>query len=286
MVIESLINPLKAEKKPWEMFFLGLVYNSIAILISLKIFRDYSSLVMVFLTVMACTPIMYATIRMEEKKDLEYDDEKRILKEHGKALTFFMMLFFGITVSCTLWYLLLPADTSTLLFSVQSHTITSINARVVEPLTGNFGATSNLVKIFINNLWVLIFCIAFAFVYGVGAIFVLTWNASVIGVAIGNFIRSKIAALAASAGAVGVGNYMSISVLGVFRYATHGFWEILAYFIGGLAGGIISVAIIRHDFGTKKFEKIILDSADLIIISIVMLFVAALIEVFITPALF
>lgn len=74
--------------------------------------------------------------------------------------------------------------------------------------------------------------------------------------------------------------------IGLLRYSLHGVPEILAYFIGGLAGGIISIAVIRHDFGTKKFERILLDSSDLLITAVVVLLIAAIIEVFITPALF
>ena len=66
----------------------------------------------------------------------------------------------------------------------------------------------------------------------------------------------------------------------------HGIPEIAAYFVAGLAGGIISVAVIRHDFGTKRFKHILFDSLDLIVISIFILLVAAAIEVFITPRLF
>jgi uncharacterized membrane protein SpoIIM required for sporulation len=62
--------------------------------------------------------------------------------------------------------------------------------------------------------------------------------------------------------------------------------EVLAYFIAGLAGGIISIAIIRHDFGTKKFENILFDAANLLIISFGILFAAGLVETFITPLLF
>ena len=46
------------------------------------------------------------------------------------------------------------------------------------------------------------------------------------------------------------------------------------------------MAIIRHDFGTANFEKVLLDASDLILISIFVLFVAALLEVFVTPAFF
>jgi len=63
----------------------------------------------------------------------------------------------------------------------------------------------------------------------------------------------------------------------------HGFFEIAAYFIAGLAGGIISIALIKHNL---KERRVLVDSLDLILISLAMLLVAALIEVFITPILF
>ena len=76
MVLESLINPRKAEGKPWETFFIGIIYSSVAIFLSLWIFKDYASLVMVFLTVTASVPLMYNIILFEEEKDKEIQDEK------------------------------------------------------------------------------------------------------------------------------------------------------------------------------------------------------------------
>ena len=89
MVLESLVNPIKAERQPYEMFFIGLLYASIAIFLSIWIFKEYSSLVMVFLTVFAAVPLMYNTLKLEEKKDIEISGERKLLREHGKALKFF-----------------------------------------------------------------------------------------------------------------------------------------------------------------------------------------------------
>jgi len=133
---------------------------------------------------------------------------------------------------------------------------------------------------------VLIFCILFSFLYGAGAIFILTWNASVIATAIGNFIRTNLAYYASKTGIVKYGFYLQITSLSLLRYLTHGIPEILAYFVGGLAGGIISVAVINERFGTKRFEKIVLDSSDLILLAVLLLIIAALIEVYVTPLLF
>jgi uncharacterized membrane protein SpoIIM required for sporulation len=60
----------------------------------------------------------------------------------------------------------------------------------------------------------------------------------------------------------------------------------LAFFTAGLAGGIISVAVIRHHILTKKAHNIILDSWLLILLSVGLLFFAALVEVYVTPLFF
>lgn len=276
MVVESLVNPFKAERNPWEMFFVGMFYSSLAIVLSLWIFKPHASLVMVFLTVIACVPIMYGTMKLEEKKDMEISNEKILIKEHGKALSFFVFLFLGITISFTLWYVLLPVELTQIVFSIQTKTITDINAQITGQGINQLTLFS---KIFLNNLKVLIFCLIFAFIYGFGAIFILTWNASVIGAAIGNFVRSNLTT-------TGFLHYFEITSLGILRYMVHGIPEILAYFIAGLSASIISIAIIRHDYKSEKFRHVLLDSTDLLMISLVVLLIAALLETFVTPILF
>ena len=56
--------------------------------------------------------------------------------------------------------------------------------------------------------------------------------------------------------------------------------------MAGLAGSIISIAISRHDFGSGKFKKVVIDSLDLVFLAVFVLFVAALLEVFVTPVFF
>jgi uncharacterized membrane protein SpoIIM required for sporulation len=283
MVLESLINPLKAEKTPWEMFFLGFVYCSVAILLSLWIFKEQASMIMVFFTVMACLPIVYNTMKLEESKDLEISEERVLLKEHNKAIVFLMFLFFGITLSFVAWYVFLPSETLNFVFDKQTATIQSFNNQV----SGNaYQQFSTFSRIFLNNIKVLTFAVLFAFIYGAGAIFILTWNASVIGTAIGNFIRSNISQYAGLLGFEKFSSYFSVVSIGLLRYILHGIPEILAYFYGGLAGGIISVAIVNKHYKHKKFSHILFDISELLIISIAFLLAAAFIEVYITPMLF
>ena len=285
MVLELLINPKAAERTPWEMFFLGLVYTSVAILLSMWIFEENIGLVMVFLTVLACTYLIQKTIKLEESKDEKMNEgEVKLLKEHAKALSLFMFLFMGFTVAFSLWYIFTPVQLTNKIFSIQIATIESINSPTV---TANAFMTSSLfTKILFNNLKVLFFSFIFAFFYGAGAVFILAWNAAVVGTAIGSFVRNGLANFASNVGLVGVANYLSTYSLGLLRYLTHGWLEILAYFMAALAGGIISIAIIKHDFGSVQFRRTMIDSLDLAVISVIILVVAAAVEVYVTPLLF
>ena len=273
MVLESLIFPKKAERKPGELFFLGALYVSVGILLSLWIFKSEASMVMVLLTVIACIPLLYRTLKREEKKDTFIYEERNLLREHGKALKFLMFLFFGFIVAYSLWLVVLPEDSASNLFRVQIATINQINSKII----GNTINSNVILQIFFNNLKVLFFSILFAFFYGAGAIFILTWNASVIGAAIGDFAKNKLAE---------VSTYFISIPIAIGRYMTHGIFEILAYFVGGLAGGIISVAIINHDINSDKFRIIMRDSLDLIMLSIILLVISTLVEVFVTPLIF
>ncbi len=284
MVLELLINPLKAEKKPWELFFVGAFYSSIAILLSLYIFRQYVGIVMIFITTLACTYLLQGIFRVEEKRDsTTVRSELSLLKEHGAALSSFMFLFLGFTVAFSVWYAVLPAGLSHQIFGVQEQTIQCINSAANGCVSGTQTA---FLKIFMNNIRVLAFTLIFALFYGAGAVFILAWNAAVVGTAIGIFVRNELGAIAGNIGLASMAAYFSTYSIGLMKYMTHGAFEILAYFMAALAGGIISIAVIKHDFRSRQFRKVALDSVDLIALSVGMLFLAAIIEVFVTPLLF
>ncbi|HYD03095.1 MAG TPA: stage II sporulation protein M [Alphaproteobacteria bacterium] len=298
MVLENIISPENAENRPGLMMILGAIYASLAMFLSYYIFQAYSSIFMIFLTTLAAAPTVYKIMKTEEEKDLTDMEERVLLKEHAKALKAFMWLFIGATLAFAFWFVVLPEGMSNTLFHSQTSTISSINARVTESIafdevtdasgeiTGHVSNPAAIFsKIFFNNVKVLLFCILFSFIYGAGAIFILIWNASIVGAAIGAFVSGSIDALTQTACGPNAGTTFCAVTSGIMRYAIHGLPEILAYFIAALAGGIISIAVINHEFTSRKFEHIMLDSADLIMLAIGILFFAALIEVFITPSL-
>lgn len=282
-MFEMLINPRKAERRPWELFFVGLFYAALSILFVEGVFaRDpvlskYAGVLLVTFTVMFSMPFVYYTIKLEEGKITPRRGTLALLREHKKAIIVFLWLFLGFVVAYAIGYMVFSSEHS---FRAQIETYCVINRpTAVDSCVAQYGfqqgagvtgaatSTERLYLIFTNNIYVLIFTLIFSLVFGAGVMFILAWNASVIAAAIGIFTKSATSCLHA----------------GLIRYLIHGIPEIGSYFIVALAGGMVSIAVIKHEAGTAKFWDVLQDSLNLIILAIVVLFAAALMEVYLTP---
>jgi uncharacterized membrane protein SpoIIM required for sporulation len=256
MVLDWLVDLHKAEDKPWKMIILGFVYSSIAAGLAYLIFPREAGAVMLVLTIAAFMPLMLNLMKIEELKE---ETSRFLIKEHWPALRLFVFLFLGMVLAYVTLFIALPTNITNSLFGMQIDTITS---RGVE--MGAVLSLDNLGGILLNNFKVLIVGLLLALVFGAGAIFILDWNATILGVLIGGALKHNFG-------------------IGFAQYLIHGVPEIFAYFVAGLAGGIISVAIARHKIGTKQFNNVLKDSAGLIVLSVVILIIAALLEVFVSP---
>ena len=284
-MLETLINPSEAEKGPWKMFFIGLLYGSLALILVHFFFAQdylakYSGLIVVTFCVMFTLPFMYYLIRQEEKSDEQVETLLGIWKVHSDAVFALMWLFLGFVIAFAIWNIIL-ADPN--LLNAQIGTYCSINSpgqvdSCIQKysITGNSIATGDatsgirFLSILQNNIYVMIFTLIFSFIFGAGAIFVLAWNASVISAAISIFTKYQINQIP----------------LGFARYMIHGIPEIGAYFITALAGGIFGVSAIRNGIKSKTFFRVVENSIILLFISIAILIFAAIIEVYVTPTLF
>jgi len=286
-MLESLINPRRLEKGEWKMFFIGLVYASLSLLLVKLFFErdvvlsEYSGIMVVTFCVMFSLPFMYYLIKSEEEQDEHIEGFFSVWRAHSDAIYAFIWLFFGFVVAFAFWNIVL-GDSN--LFNAQVETYCMINSpgdieKCVElysftgkaiAIHGSSAASGRLLSIIENNIYVMIFTLIFSLIFGAGAIFVLAWNASVISAAIGIFTRYNLADIP----------------LGLLRYLVHGFPEITAYFIAALAGGIFGTGIMRHGIKNKLFLRVLENVIILLFISILILILAAFIEVYLTPLLF
>jgi uncharacterized membrane protein SpoIIM required for sporulation len=282
-MLETLINPAQAEKGPWKMFFVGLLYGSLSLLLvhwffSSDYLANFSGMIVVTFCVMFSLPFMYYLIKQEEKQDEEVETFFGIWRAHSDAIFALMWLFLGFVIAFSFWNIVLQDSN---LFNAQVGTYCTINSpgqveKCIEEysvdsiITGDAISNSRFLSILQNNVYVMIFTLVFSFLFGAGAIFVLAWNASVISAAVGIFSKYEITKIP----------------LALSRYMIHGLPEIAAYFITALAGGMFGAGVIRNGLKSKTFAKVVGNIFIMLFIAIIILVIAAIIEVWITPVLF
>jgi len=189
---------------------------------------------------------------IEEEYIKKHYHESRFFERHVKDFVIFLYFFAGITLAFAFWYLILSGDT----FIIQ---VAKINQ--MRGLAGAVtGIHPNFSIILSNNLNVMFFSFMFSFILGAGAVFIIVWNASILGVAIGK-------------DAAGILDIPAISSL----YILHGVPEIAGYIAAALAGGLISAAIIRRH-GSNVLSKVLYDALLIIMFAVFSIVCGALIE--------
>ena len=270
MVLEEVVNPVKVTGKPWEMFFVGGLYALVGGLLGYSVFRSHVSLVMVSFTAIASVPFFHSAIMKEEEK-ANYN--LPLIKKHGKIIQVFTYLFLGFVVTFLGMFMFFPGNPTLELFSAQVGIINEIRGAPTGSFTSSLGSFSLIMA---NNFKVLFFCVIFSFFYGAGAIFILSWNASVMGAAIGATMRE---------GLSNSGSYIGVVSTSIMRYFAHGIPEMIAFLIAGLAGGIVSVALVQGGLKGKEIADAGKDALNLFGFASLLLVLAALIEVFVSPSL-
>ncbi len=286
-MLELIFNPKNRERGSWKMFFVGLLYASLSLLLVHWFFSSdptlagASGMIVITFCIMFSLPYMYYLIKQEESIDEQTEGFFHVWRRHKDAIFAFMWLFLGFLVAFSFWNLVLQ-NPNLLNFQVQTY------CRINDPtnikdciekysVTGkaviNTQSTANVsrfLSILENNVYVMIFTLIFSLIFGAGAIFVLAWNASVIAAAIGIFAQNKIAGIP----------------LGLARYMIHGLPEIAAYFMTALAGGMFGVGFLRHGIKDIRFVRVLENAVLLLFLAILILIFAAVIEVYVTPIIF
>lgn len=274
MVLEQLVDLAMLEKRTWELGFFGFFWTIFSGALSLFLFPEFSSMLTVTFIVILTLPFVYKVISEEEHHYDEGWGEKSLLRAHAHTFSCFLWLFLGILVGYLAWFTLAPQGVVDTLFQAQTSTISAINGP-----TGAIISQDIFWRIFWHNSRIMLVSILLAFFLGAGPIFILAWNASVIAAALGNLLINEVQMVIASGGDLGWIEAMGAFLFPFYRYLLHGIPEILAYIIAGLAGGIISVSVIRHHFKKEHLYRSMADASTLLTLSVLLLLVAAFIEV-------
>lgn len=265
-MIESFLSIEDIHKRPYIMFVWAFAIGTAAVLISNAIGYqiqgaaavNLSGMFTVLFIVFPAAYIITAMVNSEESVEEEAVErhlKKNFWQMHRKYIVAMLFFFFGLSAAFALWTMVMPAD----FFQVQMLKINQIQGK----FTGEASAIAlNFNRVFSNNLQVMFFAFLFSFIFGAGAIFVIVWNASILGVYIGQISESA----------------WQIPMVSL-RFLPHGIPEIAAYLISGLAGGLISAAVLRGHH-TRVIERVGLDSLKLMAVAIALVALAAFVEVY------
>ncbi len=255
MVLERLIKLNTALKSPFSMFVVGSLVSITCLLVSFIVFSDSVGMFTTILITMAMTPFM-VNLLYKEEEDTEQDimKNRHFLERHYDVISVYSSFFLGVVFAMSIIFIMLPGPIVEDIFSDQINEINIIR--------GNFISAGMFERILINNVGVLMIAFLFSFLFGSGAIFILSWNASILSTAIGLAAKS-------------IGGVYGLP-LAVMIFFPHGSLEILAYFIGAISGGLVSAAVSKRT--SNCFWSVIHDSGKLILVSLVLLVLAGLIE--------
>ncbi len=261
MVLEIILDPRKAEKFS-HILVLSFAYTMISVFLAVQIFPQQASILSIAFITILFIPFFQGRFEQEEAAEDIYAEKKsggNIFTRHKSIISIFSAFFLGIVIATSFVFIFLPF-----------HDAFSLQTSVLKGLASS--SESDFLRIFLNNTQVMMLMFLFSMIMGAGAIFILAWNASIVAVYTGSAINSLTSSIPLPAAyLVGLP-----SVLG--SIALHGIPEILAYFIAGLAGGILSFGIVKEKINSKEFKQIFLDAVAYLAIAEALIAGAGLIE--------
>jgi uncharacterized membrane protein SpoIIM required for sporulation len=252
MVLEWFLRAKTDRKHPFTIFVFTFFASFISMFISYFVFKENIGIFNIVIISLVLVTFINSMLFLEEK-ETEFEMNKSFWERHGDVISAFASMFIGMTLAMSIAYIILPEEVSQKVFNEQ--------IREINIIQGRFTFSSQFLEIVTNNFSVLSISFLLSFLIGTGAILVLSWNASVLAAAIGMVAKS-------------LGGLHGLP-LAIMTFLPHGVFEITAYFIGAIGGGLISAAIARKH---SKFGLILKDAFILFAIAILMLIIGGVIE--------
>lgn len=265
MVLESLFPEKRIKNKPIDMLILSFIIALVAMFTAYFVFPAYAGIIAPLITALGMAPLIYR-IFQEEEEEIERVIARRLstnfFARYGDVVLLFSLFFIGNFIAIFSVALLLPDALIQKIFEPQFSDIAAVQALV--NASGAAIKPTLMKLIIINNIKVMLFAFALSFLFGTGATFILSWNASILALFLANYVRE------------GLYHSFLLKSTGIFPHAAI---ELTAYFLAGIAGGILSAGMVREQFGSDEFKLILRDSLLLLILAALAIFTGAFVEV-------
>lgn len=285
MVLESIIGEKRIRKNPVLIFFVTFAISLVSILFADLIFPKHGSVLSIAFITIGLVPVVFNILSSEQSEEvIERKSAVTFFARHFNLLMLYVWIFVGIIVAFAIAYSFSPVSERGLWFEEQTKSFCAIsgstsctngvpNSISGRATAGAFSAcqnpsTSNVtdctVFILQNNAGVLVFILLLSIFYGVGAIFIIAWNASILGVFFGEMFL--------------VGEHLRSFGFLQGMLIGHGPPELLAYVFGAIAGAILSASIAKGDFFRHGALDVAKDIGFLVILAFFSVLYGALTE--------
>ncbi len=267
MVLEHLFPEDWLEKKSRYAFILGAGYSVIGILLGSMLFSDIEpAMVSVAFTSLLILPELYKLFSIEEREEGKERlfSFKELLKDNFPFWKAYTSLFLGMLLVYSLATMLLPALEVSSLFQKQ------LSFRSGGFVAGNAFSITTFNEILTNNFWVLLACFIISLLTGDGAIFIITWNASLWGTIFG--ITARNAAFFTQ------GNQFLYFLTIMVTVMPHVLLEASAYILAAISGGVISKDVLLERFDSDRFWRVFKYNFMLLLVALVFLVAGAVVE--------
>lgn len=219
--------------------------------------RELAGIMVVLLVSLAGAYPFVRHLLLREREEVEKEwSETHLLKRHAEDLNLYLAFFLGTTLGFAISTFFVPES----FYSIQLQVLESIGAP-----TGQIMDSTFLMDIIQNNLWVLAVTFILTFFITSGVVFVLAWNASVLGVLIGTLSSS----------------ILEVPLL-TLPYLPHGLLEIGGYVLAGIAGALLSyeAELIVFEEDSPVINRVLAkDVITLLALGVGMILVAGVVEV-------
>jgi uncharacterized membrane protein SpoIIM required for sporulation len=251
MVLEAIISPNRVEKNILWAIPLGFMLSVVGLAIGLFLFPKDASLVGILFTTLAGVPFLRGILTIEEVKDEKIHEVIQFLRRNERVIKIYFLFFLGVTLSYIVLHYVLPADIVMQMFSKQISIFPGATP------TGLFFGNALFQHIVINNLKIALIALILSFIYGAGAIMILTWNASALAIFL-----------------VSLRSFRAVAFT-----LPHAILEFSGFFIAAVAGGLISIAAERDKLYSKNFQDILTDGLLFFLVAVLVIVIAAVVEV-------
>jgi MFS family permease len=273
LVLEHIFPEDWLERRGIYAFVLGVVYSVIGVLIASILFPGDPALVAVAFTSLLLLPELYKIFSIEERKESmeKHINLRSLWRDDIELIRIYTFLFLGILLVYAVGTMLLPTFETNTLFREQLEI--RFGQGFAGQAAGGFFSSGLFYELLSNNFLVLIACFILALLTGDGAIFLITWNASVWGTIFG--ITAK--------GAAAFSGQNPFYLFGIVMLVVfpHMMIEAMSYFLAAISGSVISKDVILEEFASHRFMEVFGFNLYLLLFALGFLLLGAFVETFV-----